>query len=65
MVPDPDQDPHTVTEMHRTRDRKYGPDRVTLVDQYAGPFRYRCNELIRTAIPDPLIVPLTGKESTR
>ena len=23
--PDPDQDPHTVTEVHRTRDRKTGP----------------------------------------
>jgi hypothetical protein len=51
--PDPDQDPHTVTEVHRTRDRRYGPDWITLVDQYAQPFRYRSNELVATAIADP------------
>ena len=51
--PDPDQDPHTVTEAHRTRDRKYGPDWITLIDQYARPFRYRSNELVATAIADP------------
>ena len=63
--PDPDQDPHTVTEVHRTHDRKYGPDWITLVDQYARPFRYRSNELVPTAIPDALVITLAPKESAR
>ena len=63
--PDPDRDPHTVTEVHHTRDRATHLHRITLVDQYAQPYSYRSDELVPTAIPDPLIVPLTGKESSR
>jgi hypothetical protein len=51
--PDPDQAPHTVTEVHRTRVWN-GPDQITLVDQYAHPYSYRSNEPVPTAIPDPL-----------
>jgi hypothetical protein len=63
--PDPDQDPHTITEVHRTHDPKYGPDWITLVDQYARPFRYRSNELVPTAIPDALVITLAPKEPAR
>ena len=54
--PDPDRAPHTVTEVRRTRDRKTRLDRITLVDQYAQAFSYRSNELVPTAVHDPLIV---------
>ena len=36
--PDPDQPPHTVTEVHRTRVWN-GPDQITLIDQYAHPLQ--------------------------
>ena len=64
---DPDRDPHTVTEVHRTRDRTTLTDRVTLVDQYAQAYSYRSNELVPTAIPDPPTVyqRRTGKENAR
>ena len=39
--PDPDRDPHTVTEVHHTRDRATHLDRITVVDQYAQPFSYQ------------------------
>ena len=51
--PVPDRGPHTVTEVHRTRDRRNGRDWITLVDQYANPYCYRSNEPVPTAIPDP------------
>ncbi len=61
--PDPGRDPHTVTEVHHNR--KGRQHWITLVDQYAQPFSYRSDELVPTAIPDPLIVSLTGKKPTR
>jgi hypothetical protein len=63
--PDPDQAPHTVTEVHRTRDRKSRHRWVTLVDQYAQPYSYRSDDLVPTAIPDPMIIHLNRKEPTR
>ena len=51
-----EQDPHTVTEVHRTRDRRNGADWITLVDQYANPYSYRSNEPVPTAVPDPSTV---------
>src|ERR1700710_2572267 len=63
--PDPDQDPHTVTEVHHTPNRATHLDRITLIDQYAQAFTYAAGDLVPTAIPDPLIVHLTGKEPTR
>ena len=63
--PDPNQDPHTVTEVHHTRDRKGPHHWITLVDQYAQPYSYRSDELVPTAIPDPLTVSLTGKQAAR
>ena len=63
--PDPDRDPHTVTEVHHTRDRKGPHHWITLVDQYAQPYSYRSHELLPTAIPDPLIVSLPGTKATR
>jgi hypothetical protein len=54
-----------VTEVHHTRDRATRHVHITVVDQYAQPFHYRSDELVPTAVPDPLIVPLTGKEPTR
>ena len=54
-----------MTEVHRTRDRSNGPDWITLIDQYAHPYTYRSNEPVPTAIPDPLIVSLAGKEPSR
>ena len=63
--PDPDRDPHTVTEVHHHRDRNNARDRVTVVDQYAHAYTYRVDELVPTAVPDPLTVRLTGKEPTR
>jgi len=63
--PESDQDPHTVTEVHHTRDRATRHVHITVVDQYAQPFHYRSDELVPTAVPDPLIVSLTGKEATR
>jgi len=54
-----------VTEVHHTRDRAIHLGHITLVDQYAHARAYRSDEVIPTAIPDPLIVPLTGKEPTR
>ena len=63
--PDPDRDPHTVTEVHHTRDRKGPHHWITLVDQYAQPYSYRSDELVPTAIPDPLTISLTGKKASR
>ncbi len=54
-----------MTEVHRTRDRATLLVHITVVDQYAQSFRYRSEELIPTAVPDPLIVPVTGKETNR
>ena len=63
--PEPDRDPHTVTEVHRTRDRSNGPDWITLIDQYAHPYTYRSNEPVPTAIPDPFVGSRAGKEPSR
>jgi hypothetical protein len=64
-LPDPNLDPHTVTEVHRTPDRNNLPDRVTLVDQYARAFSYRTDEVVPTAVPDPLVIHRAGKERIR
>ena len=54
-----------MTEVHHTRDRKGPHHWITLVDQYAQPYSYRSDELVPTAIPDPLTVSLTGKEAAQ
>jgi hypothetical protein len=51
--------------VHHTRDRATHLHRITVVDQFAQPFSYRSDEIVPTAIPDPLIVSLTGKKATR
>ena len=64
--PDPDRDPHTVTEVHHLRNQNdHSPERVTVVDQYAHAYTYRSDELVPTAVPDTLTVHLTRQETTR
>jgi hypothetical protein len=50
--------------VYRTRDRATVHVHITVVDLYAQPFGHRSDELVPTAIPDLLVVPLTGREPT-